>query len=126
MYRSSSFLWFSKLCLIGSRIMSKIYSLTPIALSDRQAAVPELHLALENWYHELPGYLRANMTDPSKAPHQHIIALNAAYHMLHIQLHRPFFRRTSKEMPSAARTTPSSVRKTAWRSRTESRTSPLT
>ncbi len=94
MYRSSAFNWSARLLLLGARILTTVYSLRPnIALATRQAAVPELHLALETWYHELPGHLRASGTDPKTAPHAHIIALNLTYHNMHVLLHRPFFRR---------------------------------
>lgn len=110
LYRSSAFHWSSKLILLGSRIMASVvrsltipitslclfgllqYALKPgITLQKRQAAVPELHLALEHWcvpvsrlsplahtvsrirFHELPSHLRASMTDATKAPHPHII-----------------------------------------------------
>lgn len=93
-YRSSSFHFASKLILIASRMASTVYALKPnISLAARQAAVPELHLALESWYHTLSGPLRAATTTVSKAPHPHIIALNLLYHLIVIQLHRPFFRR---------------------------------
>lgn len=50
MYRSSALHWGSKLMLVGGRLMSSIYVLKPgISLAVRQAAVPELHLALESW-----------------------------------------------------------------------------
>lgn len=50
MYRSSAFHWSSKLIILGSKIMTGVYSLKPgISLRARQAAVPELHLALESW-----------------------------------------------------------------------------
>lgn len=94
MYRASAFNWSARLLLLGARILTTVYSLRPnIALATRQAAVPELHLALETWYHELPGHLRASGTDPKTAPHAHIIALNLTYHNMHVLLHRPFFRR---------------------------------
>ncbi|KAK4700541.1 hypothetical protein P7C70_g5706, partial [Phenoliferia sp. Uapishka_3] len=98
MYRSSSFHWSSKLILLGARIMTTVYALKPgVTLRARQSAVPELHLALESWYHDLPSHLRASMSDASKSPHPHIISLNLAYHCFHIQLHRPFFRRLAKD-----------------------------
>lgn len=93
-YRSSAFHFASKLILIASRMASTVYALKPnISLSARQAAVPELHLALESWYHTLSGPLRATTSTVSKAPHPLIIALNLLYHLIVIQLHRPFFRR---------------------------------
>ncbi|GAA5824958.1 hypothetical protein JCM11251_006040 [Rhodosporidiobolus azoricus] len=95
-YRSSSFHAASKLVRIMSRLLDTVYSLKAgISLATRQAAVPELHLALETWYLELPSPLRASTPTPSKAPHPHILGLNALYHATVIQLHRPFFRRTS-------------------------------
>lgn len=94
MYRASAFNWSARLLLLGARILTTVYSLRPnIALATRQAAVPELHLALETWYHELPSHLRASGTDLKTAPHAHIIALNLTYHNMHVLLHRPFFRR---------------------------------
>ncbi|GAA5870799.1 hypothetical protein JCM8547_001711 [Rhodosporidiobolus lusitaniae] len=93
-YRSSSFHAASKLVLIQSRMLDSVYSFKiGTTLAARQAAVPELHLALESWYHELPSPLRASTPTPSKAPHPHIVGLNALYHATVIQLHRPFFRR---------------------------------
>ncbi|GAA6028550.1 hypothetical protein JCM8097_007276 [Rhodosporidiobolus ruineniae] len=95
-YRSSSFHAASKLACILSRLLDSVYSLKPgISLAARQAAVPELHLALEEWYHSLPSPLRASMPSAAKAPHPHILGLNALYYSSVIQLHRPFFRRTS-------------------------------
>ncbi|GAA5847252.1 hypothetical protein JCM9279_006158 [Rhodotorula babjevae] len=94
MYRSSAFHWASRLIFIASKVMSRVYSLKPgISLSQRQAMVPELHLLLESWHHELPSHLRASGSDPLKAPHPHILALNMTLHLVHISLHRPFFRR---------------------------------
>ncbi|GAA5887094.1 hypothetical protein JCM5296_001592 [Sporobolomyces johnsonii] len=96
LYRSSAFHWASRLIFIGSKILTTVYSLKPgISLSSRQATVPELHLLLESWYHALPSHLRASGSDPTKAPHPHIIVLNCVYHLMHIGLHRPFFRRHS-------------------------------
>ncbi|KAM0791828.1 hypothetical protein ACM66B_004087 [Microbotryomycetes sp. NB124-2] len=98
MYRSSALHWSAQLCLIGARIMHQIYSLrSDVSFSQRQKSVPELHLQLEKWHHALPNHLRVSTSDPSKAPHQHVIALNMYYSMLHIQLHRPFFRRHSRD-----------------------------
>ncbi|GAA6010938.1 hypothetical protein JCM10207_004000 [Rhodosporidiobolus poonsookiae] len=98
LYRSSAFHWSSRLVFIASKILTTVYSLKPgISLAARQAAVPELHLLLESWYHELPSHLRASGSDPSKAPHPHILVLQASYNMLHISLHRPFFRRHSSD-----------------------------
>ncbi|ORY50689.1 hypothetical protein BCR35DRAFT_356107 [Leucosporidium creatinivorum] len=98
MYRSSAFHWSAKLIFIGAKIMCSVYSLKPgVSLGIRQAPVPDLHLQLEKWYHELPSHLRASTSDPNKAPHPHIIVLNLTYNMMHIQLHRPFFRRHSKD-----------------------------
>ncbi|GAA6021663.1 hypothetical protein JCM10207_008106 [Rhodosporidiobolus poonsookiae] len=95
-HRSSSFVASCKLTNIASRLLETVYSLKAgTSLTARQAAVPELHLALETWYHELPSPLRASTPTPSKAPHPHILGLNALYHATVIQLHRPFFRRTS-------------------------------
>ncbi|GAA5906172.1 hypothetical protein JCM6882_006066 [Rhodosporidiobolus microsporus] len=95
-FRSSSFHAAAKLGNILSRLLDTVYSLKAgISLATRQAAVPELHLALETWYHELPSPLRASTPTPSKAPHPHILSLSALYHATVIQLHRPFFRRTS-------------------------------
>lgn len=55
-------------------MMSSVYALKPnIALASRQAAVPELHLQLENWYHDLASPLRASTNVVSKAPHPLII-----------------------------------------------------
>ncbi|KAK4046929.1 hypothetical protein OIV83_005720 [Microbotryomycetes sp. JL201] len=98
MYRSSALHWSSQLCLIGARIMHQIYSLrSDVSFAQRQKSVPDLHLQLEKWHHALPNHLRASTSDPGKAPHQHVIALNMYYSMLHIQLHRPFFRRHSRD-----------------------------
>ncbi|GAA6036432.1 hypothetical protein JCM8097_003503 [Rhodosporidiobolus ruineniae] len=98
LYRSSAFHWSSRLLFIASKILTGVYSLKPgITLPQRQALVPELHLLLESWYHELPSHLRASSNDPAKAPHPHIIVLQCAYNMLHISLHRPFFRRHSSD-----------------------------
>ncbi|KAK4048987.1 hypothetical protein OIO90_005622 [Microbotryomycetes sp. JL221] len=100
LYRSSAFHWNAQLSLIGGRIMHKVYSLrSDVSFEKRQQAVPDLHLQLEQWYHALPSHLRVPTSDPGKAkmPHQHVIALNMFYSMLHIQLHRPFFRRHSKD-----------------------------
>ncbi|BGP19264.1 hypothetical protein JCM10213v2_007351 [Rhodosporidiobolus nylandii] len=98
LYRSSAFHWSSRLMYIASKILTTVYTLKPgVSLQARQAAVPELHLLLESWYHELPSHLRASTTDPTKAPHPHIIVLQCAYNMLHISLHRPFFRRQSDD-----------------------------
>lgn len=95
-YRSSNFHWSSRLIFVGAKIMTAIYSLKPgITLQARQACVPEIHLMLESWYHALPSHLRASGSDPRKAPHPHIIVLNCVYHLMHIALHRPFFRRHS-------------------------------
>ncbi|GAA5895800.1 hypothetical protein JCM8208_005091 [Rhodotorula glutinis] len=94
MYRSSAFHWASRLIFIASKVMSRVYSLKPgISLAQRQAMVPELHLLLESWHHELPSHLRASGSDPLKAPHPHILSLNMTLHLVHISLHRPFFRR---------------------------------
>ncbi|KPV73843.1 uncharacterized protein RHOBADRAFT_54437 [Rhodotorula graminis WP1] len=94
MYRSSAFHWASRLIFIASKVMSRVYSLKPgISLAQRQAMVPELHLLLESWHHELPSHLRASGSDPLKAPHPHILVLNMTLHLVHISLHRPFFRR---------------------------------
>jgi len=99
-YRASAFNWSARLLLLGARILTTVYSLRPnIALATRQAAVPELHLALETWYHELPSHLRASGTDPKAAPHAHIIALNLTYYNMHVLLHRPFFRRHAPGAP---------------------------
>ncbi|PRQ75792.1 Fungal specific transcription factor domain-domain containing protein [Rhodotorula toruloides] len=96
LYRSSAFHWSSRLIFIASKIMDSVYTLRPgISLAMRQAKVPELHLLLESWYHELPSHLRASGADPQKAPHPHILVLNMVYNMMHISLHRPFFRRFS-------------------------------
>ncbi|BGP42685.1 hypothetical protein JCM10450v2_006792 [Rhodotorula kratochvilovae] len=96
LYRSSAFHWASRLIFIASKVMTSVYTLKPgISLAQRQSKVPELHLLLESWYHELPSHLRASGTDPAKAPHPHILVLNMSYHMAHISLHRPFFRRHS-------------------------------
>ncbi|GAA5988920.1 hypothetical protein JCM11641_002915 [Rhodosporidiobolus odoratus] len=99
LYRSSAFHWSSRLTYIGSKILTRVYSLKPgVTLQQRQAAVPELHLLLESWYHELPSHLRASGSDPNKAaPHPHIVVLQCSYNMLHISLHRPFFRRRSSD-----------------------------
>ncbi|GAA6017790.1 hypothetical protein JCM11491_004620 [Sporobolomyces phaffii] len=95
-YRSSNFHWASRLIFVGSKIMTTIYSLKPgISLQARQACVPEIHLMLESWYHALPSHLRASGSDPRKAAHPHILVLNCVYHLMHIALHRPFFRRRS-------------------------------
>ncbi|GAA5988940.1 hypothetical protein JCM5350_007488 [Sporobolomyces pararoseus] len=95
-YRSSNFHWSSRLIFVGAKIMTTIYSLKPgITLQARQACVPEIHLMLESWYHALPSHLRASGSDPRKAPHPHILVLNCCYHLMHIALHRPFFRRKS-------------------------------
>ncbi|KAK4049875.1 hypothetical protein OIO90_005264 [Microbotryomycetes sp. JL221] len=97
-YRSSTFHYASKLILLASRMMNSVYALLPkISLAERQSAVPELHLALESWYHGLPGPLRAAASTFSNAPHPHIIGLNMLYHLIMITLHRPFFRRASKD-----------------------------
>ncbi|CEQ42328.1 SPOSA6832_04129 [Sporobolomyces salmonicolor] len=113
LYRSSAFHWASRLIFIGSKILTTVYSLKPgISLGARQATVPELHLLLESWcvvplyllshgnaeeavltsrrYHALPSHLRASGSDPTKAPHPHIIVLNCVYHLMHIGLHRPY------------------------------------
>ncbi|GJN93620.1 hypothetical protein Rhopal_006677-T1 [Rhodotorula paludigena] len=96
LYRSSAFHWASRLIFIASKVMTSVYTLRPgFSLAQRQAKVSELHLLLESWYHELPSHLRASGSDPLKAPHPHIIVLNLSYHMVHISLHRPFFRRHS-------------------------------
>ncbi|GAA5821674.1 hypothetical protein JCM11251_000965 [Rhodosporidiobolus azoricus] len=98
LYRSSAFHWSSRLIFVASKILTTVYSLKPgVSLTSRQAAVPELHLLLESWYHELPSHLRASGSDPTKAPHPHILVLQCAYNMLHISLHRPFFRRRSSD-----------------------------
>ncbi|GAA5985225.1 hypothetical protein JCM10908_002575 [Rhodotorula pacifica] len=93
LYRSSAFAWSSRLLLLAGRVLSDVYSpsLTKTA-QQRKALVPELHLKLESWNHDLPSYLRANTTDAAKAPHPHILVLNMTYHYVHIALHRPFFR----------------------------------
>ncbi|BGP49575.1 hypothetical protein JCM10450v2_005470 [Rhodotorula kratochvilovae] len=97
-FRSSSFHAASKLMCIVSKLLSTVYSLKPgVTLATRRAALPEIHLALEQWYHELPSPLRASTPTPAKAPHPHILGLNALYHAVVILLHRPFFRRTSDE-----------------------------
>ncbi|GAA5918333.1 hypothetical protein JCM6882_008217, partial [Rhodosporidiobolus microsporus] len=98
LYRSSAFHWSSRLIFVASKILTTVYTLKPgVSLQTRQGAVPELHLLLESWYHELPSHLRASGSDPSKAPHAHILVLQCAYNMLHISLHRPFFRRRSSD-----------------------------
>jgi hypothetical protein len=108
-YRSSAFHWSSKLMVIASKILATVYSLRPgVSLQARHAVVPELNLLLAEWcvslfhllrtllilrsrrYHGLPSYLRASGSDPSKAPHPHIIVLQMSYNMLFISLHRPF------------------------------------
>ncbi|BGP17687.1 hypothetical protein JCM10213v2_005726 [Rhodosporidiobolus nylandii] len=95
-YRSSSFHAACKLINITSRLLDTVYSLKAgVSLAARQAAVPELHLSLEKWYHELPSPLRASTPTPSKAPHPHILGLNALYYATVVQLHRPFFHRTN-------------------------------
>lgn len=72
--RSSAFSNASKLILIASKMMTSVYALKPnIALASRQAAVPELHLQLENWYHDLASPLRASTNVVSKAPHPLVI-----------------------------------------------------
>ncbi|GAA6053201.1 hypothetical protein NBRC10513_007139 [Rhodotorula toruloides] len=97
-YRSSSSHAASKLMQITARLLATVYSLKPgVPLTARQSALPELHLALEQWYVELPSPLRASTPTPAKAPHSHIIGLNALYHAIVILLHRPFFRRTNEE-----------------------------
>ncbi|GAA5999606.1 Zn(II)2Cys6 transcription factor [Rhodotorula paludigena] len=96
-YRSSSFNASSKLMRILSKLLSTVYSLKPgVTLESRRAALPEIHLALERWYHELPSPLRASTPTPAKAPHCHILGLNAMYHATVILLHRPFFRRVNE------------------------------
>ncbi|GAA5853879.1 hypothetical protein JCM8547_007483 [Rhodosporidiobolus lusitaniae] len=98
LYRSSAFHWASRLMFIASKILGTVYTLKPgVSLQARQAVVPELHLLLESWYHELPSHLRASGSDPTKAPHPHILVLQCSYNMLHISLHRPFFRRHSSD-----------------------------
>ncbi|KWU43954.1 hypothetical protein RHOSPDRAFT_34576 [Rhodotorula sp. JG-1b] len=96
LYRSSAFAWSSRLMLLAGRVLCEVYSpsMTKSA-QQRKALVPELHLKLESWNHDLPSYLRANGHDPTKAPHPHILALNMTYHFVHIALHRPFFRQSS-------------------------------
>ncbi|KAJ8293875.1 Nitrogen assimilation transcription factor nirA [Rhodotorula toruloides] len=97
-YRSSSSHAASKLMQITARLLATVYSLKPgVPLTARQSALPELHLALEQWYVDLPSPLRASTPTPAKAPHSHIIGLNALYHAIVILLHRPFFRRTNEE-----------------------------
>ncbi|GAA5920478.1 hypothetical protein JCM1841_003502 [Sporobolomyces salmonicolor] len=104
-YRSSCFHVACKLIWIVSRLLETVYSPKPsISLATRQAAVPELHLALERWYHELPSPLRASTPTSSKAPHPHILGLNALYHQTVIMLHRPFFRRTGSDSPISVST----------------------
>lgn len=72
--RSSAFHNATKLILIASKMMNTVYALKPnIALASRQAAVPELHLQLETWYHDLASPLRASTTTASKAPHPFIL-----------------------------------------------------
>lgn len=59
---------------ILSKLLSTVYSLKPgVTLESRRAALPEIHLALERWYHELPSPLRASTPTPAKAPHCHIL-----------------------------------------------------
>ncbi|KAM0748701.1 hypothetical protein T439DRAFT_327971 [Meredithblackwellia eburnea MCA 4105] len=98
MHRSSCFHWATRLALIASKLMSTVYDLRAgISIASRQVVVPEIHLALETWYHELPSHLRATGTPIAKAPHPHIIGLNLMYWTIMIQLHRPFFRRVNAE-----------------------------
>lgn len=104
--------------------MNTVYALKPnIALASRQAAVPELLLQLETWYHDLASPLRAATTTASKAPHPLVIGqspsdacripgthrddllgLNLLYHMIMITLHRPFFRRTAPDSATSLST----------------------
>lgn len=74
LYRSSAFAWSSRLMLLAGRVLCEVYSpsMTKSA-QQRKALVPELHLKLESWNHDLPSYLRANGHDPTKAPHPHIL-----------------------------------------------------
>ena len=88
----------SKLGLIASKMMSTVYALKPnIALAQRQAAVPELHLELEQFNHSLPGPLRTTTASKANAPQPHIIGLNMWYFTILITLHRPFFRRATSD-----------------------------
>ncbi|GAA5880587.1 hypothetical protein JCM3774_004744 [Rhodotorula dairenensis] len=106
LYRSSAFAWSSRLMLLAGRVLCEVYSpsLTK-SVQQRKALVPELHLKLESWNHDLPSYLRANGSDATKAPHPHILALNMTYHFVHIALHRPFFRQVSTLAANGQETT---------------------
>ncbi|BGP37404.1 hypothetical protein JCM10450v2_001314 [Rhodotorula kratochvilovae] len=96
-YRSSSFLACSKLMRIQSMLISTVYTLKPsVSLETRRAMLPEVHLELEQWHHELPSVLRASTSTPSKAPHAHIIGLHVLYHAIVILLHRPFCRQSGE------------------------------
>lgn len=106
LYRSSAFQWASRLILIADRILSNIYALrSGIPLQQRQGHVPELNLALQTWYHDLPSHLRSSGSDPSKAPHPHIILLNLLYYVCVIQLHRPFVKRVNRDADNAGLST---------------------
>ncbi|KAI5477975.1 phosphoinositide 3-kinase [Pseudohyphozyma bogoriensis] len=96
-YRSSVFHWHTTLILLASKMMSTVYALKPVSLAARRAAVSDIHLALESWYHDLPAHLRAATTVSSRAPHPIIIGLNLQYFNIMAHLHRPFFRRINTE-----------------------------
>ncbi|KAM0753548.1 hypothetical protein T439DRAFT_377732 [Meredithblackwellia eburnea MCA 4105] len=93
-YRSTWFQQKTKLLLIATKMMDSVYALRPgIPISAREAFVPELHLALESWYHALPTPIRvANSTTGKERAPIHI-GLNLLYHTIMLTLHRPFFRR---------------------------------
>lgn len=77
LYRSSAFSWSSRLMVLAGRVLHEVYSPNASRTAQqRQALVPELHLKLESWHHELPSYLRAKGTDPTKAPHAHILGVS--------------------------------------------------
>ncbi|KAL8293756.1 hypothetical protein RQP46_000457 [Phenoliferia psychrophenolica] len=104
MYRSSAFHWSSKLILLGARVMTSVYALKPgISLRARQAAVPELHLALESWYHELPRFFRRVAKDaPNISTDKCLAAASSIVRLVKLQRNAHGLRFTTPSFQHAA------------------------
>jgi len=96
-HSTSCFIRMCELSVIFNEILSHIYDpLGQNTNSEIEACVASQSVALDNWWHDLPTFLKLEPTNlPPVAPPSHIVVMNCLFHTFRILLYRPMLTRRS-------------------------------